>query len=181
MVKELDLNVSEQITFPEAISFTQSLLKKISSGEVNEAQIEEAISTLVQTKEGARGFFVSYLTDESNLPDNPTVAVVNALKSSPIIVTELLVKNLAMSTAMAITHRRNQDEENALGSERVSKRTINLIRGLNMPMIKEELASLKQSIIAQSGKYQDFLERWGYDEVQRTQIKQVIEKIFSDS
>ncbi|MCC3433131.1 MAG: hypothetical protein JGK08_25040, partial [Microcoleus sp. PH2017_04_SCI_O_A] len=61
------LLASESITFEGAIELTQSLLPQIEGSRLSEAQIEQAVASLVKTKNGARGFFVTYLTDEGQV------------------------------------------------------------------------------------------------------------------
>ncbi|MGF1542201.1 MAG: hypothetical protein ACFCU5_17455 [Pleurocapsa sp.] len=162
------------LSFPEAIAVTQSLMEKMNNRQVNELEIEKAIASLVNTKNGARGFFVAYLTSEMTLADNPTVAVIKALKTAPEVISELLVKNLAMSSAMAVTHRRGHDQIQAQNSERVTKRTANLIRLVNLDLITVELNKLQATIATGQGEYGDFLKRWGYDRTQQEVIEQAI-------
>jgi hypothetical protein len=173
------LKASESITFQEAIALTHSLLEQMASNSLSETEIMSAIAALVKTMNGARGFFVTYLTDDRSLADSPSNSVVVALKSSPDLVSELLVKNLAMSTAMAITHRRNSDENSAQGSDRVCRRSIQLIQKLQLEESAIKLQELYQSIVTGAGSYQDFLERWGYnsDREQLQAIKQAIETL----
>ncbi len=165
------------LSFQDAIATTQSLMAKMANNELNEAEIERAIASIVSSKSGARGFFVPYLTSDISLADNPSSGVVNALKTAPEVVSELLVKNLAMSSAMAVTHRRNNDESNAQGSERVTRRTANLIRLVNLDLVTEGLNKLQTTIATGEGEYQDFLNRWGYDREQQQVIQQAISKI----
>ncbi|MDJ0531591.1 MAG: hypothetical protein QNJ70_03695 [Xenococcaceae cyanobacterium MO_207.B15] len=168
------------LSFPEAIAFTQSLMEKISVGKLEETEIQEQVTSLVSTSNGARGFFVAYLTADSALADNPSSGVIQALQNSPNLVSELLVKNVAMSAAMAITHRRNEDETAATGSDRVNRRTINLIQQLNMDAVDRELEALKESVTSEEGSYQEFLKRWGYDDEQKQVINQAIAKCFAE-
>lgn len=165
------------LSFPDAIAATQSLMAQMANNQLNEAEIEQAISSIVSSKSGARGFFVSYLTSDMTLADRPASGAIDALKTAPEVISELLVKNLAMSSAMAITHRRNQDETNAQGSERVTKRTANLIRLVNLDLVTEELNKLKATIATGEGEYQDFLKRWGYDRQQQEVIQQAIAQV----
>jgi hypothetical protein len=158
------------ITFEKAITFTQSLLEKIQTQQISEQETEREITALVQTENGARGFFVTYLTTEMTLADNPSNSIVNALASSPEIVGELLVKNLAMSTAMAVTHSRNNDPAMVQSSNQVSGRSKNLIQRLKSDTIQRKLKQLKESVNTETGEYQSFLERWGYDGEQRQAI-----------
>jgi hypothetical protein len=159
-------------TFEEAIALSQSLINHLDT--LPEPEIQKMLSRLVGSENGARGFFVTYLTDDRPFADAPSEGVVKALQSSPVIVAELLVKNLAMSAAMAIAHRRNQDEAMAQGSDRVQRRTVDLIQRVKLAEVSQKAIQLRQSAITGSGAYESFLERWGYDAEQRQQIEQVM-------
>ncbi len=174
----MNWHIPNNLSFEDALQLTETLMQAMANKQLKDYEIEEIVTTLVSSKNGARGFFVIYLTSDLSLANNPSEGVINALKTSPDIVSELLVKNLAMSSAMAITHRRNHDEEKAQGSEKVSQRTSNLIRKINLELISQKLAELKQTIIKNNGNYQAFLEKWGYDQEQKQIIRSNIDKIF---
>lgn len=176
-MSQSSLAVPQDVSFGQAIALTESLLSQIDAGAVSEADITTVISALAQTENGARGFFVTYLTSASSLADSPSAAVVEALRSSPEIVAELLVKNLAMSTAQAIFHRRQQKEDMAQGSEQVSRRTTQLIQLVDLPSIRDRVQQLIQTAETGEGIYKAFLERWHYDTEQRQAICQALEQI----
>jgi hypothetical protein len=161
------------ITFENAIQQTQDLLSKIQSLDTD--TITQKLTELVSTENGARGFFVTYLTSDLPYTEHPSLEVITALKTSPILVNELLVKNLAMSTAMVIYHRKQGDEENARGSERVQEKTGQLIKQLLSQSLGEKLQQLATSLNTGQGEYQAFLERWGYDDCQRQAIAEIIQ------
>jgi hypothetical protein len=161
------------ITFENAIQQTQDLLSQIEFLDAN--VITEKLTDLVSTKNGARGFFVTYLTSDLPYTEHPSLEVITALKTSPILVNELLVKNLAMSTAMVIYHRSQGDEENAQGSEKVQEKTGQLIKQLLSQSLGEKLQQLATSLNTGQGEYQAFLERWGYDDCQRQAIAKIIQ------
>jgi hypothetical protein len=167
----------EGMTFEAAIATSQTLLDQMQQGQLFDTEVEAAIANLVATENGARGFFVTYLPIESLPTDQPSAPVIAALQTSPDIVAELLVKNLAMSSAMAVTHRRNEDEVMAQGSDRVRSRTIQLIQHLHLPAITEKAQQLHESVATGIGAYQAFLTRWGYDTEQRQVIQQAIEEV----
>ena len=167
----------EIISFPDAIASTQSLMTQISENKLTEAEIEQAIASLVSSKNGARGFFVAYLTGDLTLADNPSPGVINALRTSPELISELLVENLAMSAAMAVIHRRNDDADNEAGSARVNRRTANLIHKLDLDLITKNLNELQTTITTGKGDYAEFLQRWGYDEEQQQVIQKAIAEI----
>lgn len=161
----------KNMTFEEAITYTENLLKR---GDVEELQLESEISTLVQTSNGARGFFVCFLTGEWQLADNPSSGIIKALQSEPNAIAELLVKNLAMSTAMAIVHQRSGNIEQAQGSKRVAKRTALLIEKVDLVEVRTIAAQMQNSASTNTGEYVSFLEKWGYDVEQKQAIANVL-------
>lgn len=170
----MSLQIPSSVTFEQAIDLTQDLLKQIEIGKLSPQAVERVVSDLVNSNNGARGFFVVYLTDDLTLDPALYEAIISALKTSPKIVSELLTKNLAMSTATAITHTRNNDEQMAQQSINVQQRTVNLIEKLQLSDLFEELKKLRQTLEQNEGFYQQFLERWKYDSQQRQAIHNII-------
>lgn len=168
------LSVPAAITFEQAIHLTHALLARMESGNLSETELESTLTDLVSSENGARGFFVTYLTNDRPFADHPSPAVVQALQTSPNIVAELLVKNVAMSTAMAITHRRNQNEAMSEGSDRVQRRTAQLIQLVQLPQVSQKAEQLQESAATGAGEYQGFLDRWKYDAEQRQAIQDAI-------
>ncbi|MGF1491334.1 MAG: hypothetical protein ACFBSC_02535 [Microcoleaceae cyanobacterium] len=167
-------SIPDNLSFQQAIQVVQTLLQQAEAGELRDTEIESLITRLVATENGARGLFVTDLTADYSLADQTSPGLVEALKTSPEIVSELLVKNVAMSTAMEIHHQRNQDVETAKGSHRVQQRSIKLIQTLDLPIVKEKVEKLRQSAQTGAGPYQTFLNRWNYDEEQRKAIAQAL-------
>jgi hypothetical protein len=168
-------SVPEEVSFEQAIALTQSLLTHLEQDTLSDAEVGQAIAALVGSMNGARGFFVTYLSDERSVADQPSETVVQALQSSPEIVADLLVKNLAMSSAMAITHRRNGNEPMAQGSDRVRSRTAQLIEKIQLAAVTEKAQKLHESASTGLGEYKAFLDRWGYDAEQRQVIQRMME------
>ncbi|MEG4489425.1 hypothetical protein [Microcoleus sp. D2_18a_B4] len=161
------LLASESITFEGAIELTQSLLSFMDADRLLQADIQQAVTSLVKTQNGARGFFVTYLTDDGPEADHPSPGVVEALRSAPEIVAELLVKNLAMSAAMVVHHSRQQKEGMAADSARVQERSRNLIQILQMPACQTIASQMLESLQSGNGEYEKFFRRWGYDDEQK--------------
>jgi hypothetical protein len=169
---ELQFHVPADVSFPQAIALAEEILALPS--DPNHDLQARAIASLLQTSNGARGFFVTFLTGESPLADAPTVAILNALRSVPLPVADLMTKNLAMSTAMQLTHQANGDAVQAAGSARVQARSRRLITALQLPALQTELQQLQASTTTNTGEYAEFLARWGYDAEQRQAIQQVV-------
>lgn len=177
MSNQSALSVPDTVSFEEAIALTQSLLSHLQQGQLSDSELESVTRKLVSSQNGARGFFVTYLTDERRFADEPSPAVLSALESSAEIVSELLVKNLAMSAAMVVAHRRRQDEEMAQQSARVSDRSAHLIQSLQLPRADELAQLMLESARTGEGHYQSFLQRWRYDEEQREAIEQAVQRV----
>lgn len=168
--------IDPQITFEQAIVLAQQLLDAPESPE----QLQSTITELLQTDNGARGFFVTFLTGDSALADHPIPPILNGLQTAPERVADLLTKNLAMATAMEITHLRQAVPDQAAGSARVKQRTQKLIQQLQgeMPALNTCLQELATSLTSlDAGQYQSFLQRWGYDLEQRLAIQTVVEEV----
>jgi hypothetical protein len=171
------IKISPDITFEEAIALTQSLLDQREQATLQDAEFEAAVTELTATHNGARGFFVAYLTDSRELIDSLLPVVASALQQSPAIAPELLVKNLAMSTAMEMTHRRNHNPDQAAQSAQVQQRTAVLMNLLGFPYFKADAESLWQAATTEAGSYTAFLKRWGYDAEQKTAIAQRLQAV----
>ena len=174
-----DTPQAESLSFPQAIALTQSLMEQIEAGKLNEDEIERQVASILKDKNGGRGFFVSYLTSDMSLADNPPTGIIKGLRSSIELVSELLVKNLAMSTAMTINHGRNNDLDNAGGSQIVHRRTKNLLERLNWSENKEQLLKLQRTIKTGNGEYRNFLKRWNYDAEQQKAIEEAIADVLA--
>ena len=174
----MNLDIPAQISFQQALNLTQSLLEQIINEQLSEEQVQQAVQNIVNHRNGARGFFVVYLTNEYSLSESFCKAIILALKSAPEIVSELQTKNLAMSTATAIYHERNNDHEIAQNSRFTQQKTSKIIKELALPELNQQLQNLYQSVVNGEGSYQEFLERYNYDAEQKQAIKQVIENLY---
>lgn len=175
MTVESKFTVPEKVTFEQAIALSQTVVEQIAQGTIANDVLESAIAQLVASENGARGFFVTYLSDERPIADPPSAAVIASLKTTPTTVAPLMVKNLAMSTATAIAHRRNQDEALAEGSDRVKARSTYILQAIQSDETAAQIDALITSIETQAGDYATFLKRWGYDPEQQQAIRQAFE------
>lgn len=177
MANENELTVPENVSFEAALGITQELLDRTMTNTLSHPEFEHTIAALVATENGARGFFVVYLSDGRSQLETYSNQVVAALKTAPEVISSLLVKNLAMSTAMAISHRRNRKEDLAAGSDRVRARSLHLIQQLQTQQLQQQASKLATSVANGTGNYAAFLQRWGYDAEQRGAIAQALQQI----
>jgi hypothetical protein len=162
------------IKFAAAIELTQQFVLQLQDGVLTPDQVQNFVTDLVATQEGARGFFVGYLTNGLEVVDKVNPGIILGLEAYPAVVADLLVKNLAMSTAQNLHFLRENQADMAANSATVAKRSRQLIDALQMPEIRVISQQIIDAIRTGAGDYGEFLERWGYDTEQKKAIDQAL-------
>jgi hypothetical protein len=162
------------IKFAAAIELTQQFVLQLQDGALTPEQVQSFVSDLVVTQEGARGFFVGYLTNGLSVVDKVHPGIISGLQAYPAVVADLLVKNLAMSTAQNLHFLRENQADMAANSATVAKRSRQLIDALQMPETKVISQQIVDAIRTGAGDYVEFLERWGYDAEQKGAIEKAL-------
>ena len=160
-------------TFKEAMQASMIWCKSWENDEISDEVISDRIGELIKTVEGARGFFVVSLSMDCALMDRFPDSLIFQLRSSGEIVVDLTVKNLAMSSAMIITHRNNKDPQE-FQSNRIKIRCIELLKLLDSTQVKKRLDVLLEATKG-NGADLKFLNKWGYN---NEQIRAISESIY---
>jgi len=163
-----------ELTFEQAIAASENLLSQTN---ISPAELASALVELLQTSNGARGFWVTFLTGA--WADHPTPALINALKAVPQPSAELMVKNVAMSSAMAITHQRHGDLESALRSQAVTRRSLHILQLWQSPTAQAIAQAMYDSAVGKGEAYANFLAKWGYDSEQKAEIAEKLAILLS--
>ena len=162
-------------TFKQAMDATMVWCKSWEKDEISDEVISDRIRELIKTIEGARGFFVVSLSIDCPLMDRFPDALIFQLRSCGEIVVDLTVKNLAMSSAMVITHRSNNDPQE-IQSERIKIRCIELLKLLDSSKVKKRLEVLLEATKG-NGTDLKFLNKWGYNDEQIDSISKSIYEV----
>jgi 3-methyladenine DNA glycosylase Tag len=172
----IEFQVPPEVSFQGAISLSQTLFTDID--QLSAAAVKSYVTDLVATMNGARGFFVTFLTNELSLSTEKSDAIATALRTAPDIVAELLVKNLVMSTAMTLTHRRQNNPDMAQQSQLTQERTAAIIDQIQLATVEQEAQQLWQSLIQETGSYTEFLQKWEYDAEQKQAMQAALSSTF---
>lgn len=163
-------------TFEQAINITNLWIKSWTEGEISDEVFAERAGELIATKDGARGFFVVSLSSDSPLIDRLTDVLILKLRLGGELIVDLVVRNLAMSTAMFIHHQKTLNSNYEIKSETIKNRCIEILRVLEPLLVKKRIERLYSGI---EGKGEDvnFLKKWGYNDEQKMAIKESLESI----
>ena len=164
-------------SFQQAMEITAQWLELWQNGELSDEVLADRVAELVASRDGARGFFVVSLAGDCPLMDRLPEPLVLQLRAAGAGVVDLSARNLAMSTAMALQHRRNGDDSQQAASERVQARCTELLRLLEPGAVKRRLDVLLQAASQGDGEDLAFLDRWGYDADQRQAIAAAVEAV----
>ncbi len=162
-------------TFKQAMQASMIWCKSWENDEISDEVISDRIGELIKTVDGARGFFVVSLSIDCPLMDRFPDALIFQLRSSKEIVVDITVKNLAMSSAMVITHRKNNDPQE-IQSERIKIRCIELLKLLDSTQVKKRLDVLLEATKG-SGTDLEFINKWGYNDEQINAISESIYEV----
>jgi hypothetical protein len=113
---------SPQPSFQQSLAITGQWLELWENGELSDEVLADRVAELVVNRDGGRGFFAVSLAGDSPLLDRLPEPLVLALRAVGAPVVDLCLRNLAMSTAMALHHARSGDPQQQAGSERVASR-----------------------------------------------------------
>lgn len=167
-------------SFQQAMEICAQWLQLWEAGELSDEVLADRVAELVASRDGARGFFVVALAGESPLLDRLPEPLVLQLRLAGASVVDLTVRNLAMSTAMALEHGRRGDPQQQAGSLRVQSRSTELLRLLEPQAVLVRLETLLAAARDGQGEDVAFLDRWGYDPQQREAIVAAIEAVPQD-
>ncbi|WP_320677219.1 hypothetical protein [Prochlorococcus sp. MIT 1300] len=160
-------------SFEQAMNAAMLWCKSWEKGELSDEVLADRVSELIETRDGARGFFVITLATDLTVIDRLPEPLILQLRIAGEMIVDLAVKNLAMSTAMSIHHERVGDIKQKANSQRITNRCIELLRSLEPRIVKKRLEIL---LDATSGNGEDvnFLKRWNYDKGQILAISKSI-------
>ena len=118
----------KEASFMQAINISAKWCKEWGEDLVSEEVLADRIAELTKTRNGLRGFFAYALSDKDCfLLDKLPYSLIYKLNEGGDAITEIVVKNLIMSSAQIIIHRRDNNHEYDMASENISDRCLSLI------------------------------------------------------
>ena len=170
-MKEKAINLKEA-SFSQAINISALWCKEWGEDLLSEEVLADRISALIKTKNGLRGFFAYALSDrDCYLLDKLPSSIIFMLTEGGGEVVEILVKNLLMSSAQIIVHRKENNLEYKQKSENISERCKGILRVLETKLVTKTINQVVKDLDNMGNSLDKSIK---YDEKQKEFIKQQI-------
>ena len=162
----------KEVSFTQAINISAQWCKKWGEDLLSEEVLADRIAELIKTKNGLRGFFAYALSDKDCfLLDKLPFSLIFKLNECGNDVVEIVVKNLIMSSAQIIIHRRENNYEYEISSENISDRCKSILRLLESKLVTLNVNKLLKDLDNMGNSFDNSTK---YDEEQKEFIKKQI-------
>ena len=162
----------KEASFTQAINISAKWCKEWGEGLLSEEVLADRIAELIKTKNGLRGFFAYALSDKDCfLLDKLPFSLMFKLNEGGDPVVEIVVKNLIMSSAQIIIHRRENNDEYEMNSENISERCKAILRLLETKSVIKNINQMLKDLDAMGNSFDNSKK---YDSEQKEFIKKQI-------
>ena len=170
-MKKKTINLKEA-SFTQAINISAQWCKEWGEDLLSEEVLADRIAELIKTKNGLRGFFAYALSDKNCLLlDKLPISLIFKLNEGGDAVVEIVVKNLIMSSAQIIIHRRDNNVEYEISSENISDKCKSILRHLETKLVTKTINQFIKDLDNMGNSFNNSIK---YDSEQKEFIKKQI-------
>ena len=170
-MKKKTINFKEA-SFIQAINISAKWCKDWGEDLLSEEVLADRVAELIKTKNGLRGFFAYTLSDKDCLLlDKLPFSLIFKLNEGGDAVVEIVLKNLIMSTAQIIIHRRENNHEYEVTSENISNRCKGILKLLDTKLVTKTVNQVIKDLDNMGNSFDDSIK---YDSEQKEFIKKQI-------
>ena len=165
----------KEATFTQAINISAKWCKEWGEDLLSEEVLADRIAELTKTRNGLRGFFAYALSDkECFLLDKLPFSLIYKLNEGGDVVADVVVKNLIMSSAQVIIHRRDNNHEYEITSENISDRCKAILRMLETKSVTKSVNQVLRNLDNMGNSFENSIK---FDLEQKKFIKKQILEI----
>ena len=173
-MKKKTINLKEA-SFTQAINISAQWCKEWGEDVLSEEVLADRIAEVIKTRNGIRGFFAYALSDKDCfLLDKLPFSLIFKLNEAGASVVEIVLKNLVMSTAQIISHRRDNNHEYEVISENISERCKDILRLLETKLVTKAVNQVIENLDNMGNSFDNSIK---YDIEQKALIKKQILEI----
>ena len=170
-MKKKTINFKEA-SFSQAINISAQWCREWGEDLLSEEVLADRIAELIKTRNGLRGFFAYALSDKDCfLLDKLPFSLIFKLNEAGASVAEIVLKNLIMSTAQVIIHRRGNNREYEVISENISDRCKGILRLLETKLVTKTVNQVIKDLDNMGNSFDNSKK---YDSEQKEFIKKQI-------
>ena len=170
-MKKKTINLKEP-SFTQAINISAQWCKEWGEDLLSEEVLADRIAELTKTRNGLRGFFAYALSDKDCfLLDKLPFSLIFKFNEVGDAVVDIVVKNLIMSTAQIIIHRRENNHEYEISSKNISERCKDILRLLKTNLVTKTINQVIKDLDNMGNSFDNSTK---YDSEQKEFIKQQI-------
>ena len=165
----------KEVSFTQAINISAQWCKEWGEDLLSEEVLADRIAELIKTKNGLRGFFAYALSDKDCfLLDKLPSSLIFKFNEGRGAVVEIVVKNLIMSSAQIIIHRRENNDEYEMISENISDRCKAILSMLETNLVTKTVNQIIKELDNMGNGFDNSIK---YDSEQKDFIKKQIFEI----
>ena len=162
----------KEASFTQAINISAQWCKEWGEDLLSEEVLADRIAELIKTRNGLRGFFAYALSDKDCfLLDKLPFALIYKLNEGGEAVVDIVLKNLIMSSAQIIMHRRDNNHEYEITSENISERCKAILRLLETNSVANSASQVLRNLDNMGNSFDNSIK---YDTEQKEFIKKQI-------
>ena len=162
----------KEASFSQAINISAQWCKQWDEDLLSEEVLADRVAELIKTRNGLRGFFAYALSDKNCfLLEKLPFSLIFKLNEGGDPVTDIVVKNLMMSSAQIIIHRRENNHEYEMASENISDRCKAILRLLETNSVTTSVNQVLRDLHNMGNSFDNSIK---YDSEQKEFIKKQI-------
>ena len=139
--------ISQNPSFVQSINIAKDWCNEWDNGLLSDEVLADRIKELIKTKNGTRGFFVYALSDSTcTLLDKLPSSLIFTLRERGDYIVEITIKNLFMSSAQILNHKKDNNFEYAERSNNITDRCINLLKELDTKLVTKKINKMFSEI-----------------------------------
>ena len=162
----------KKASFSQAINIYAQWCKEWGEDLISEEVLADRIAELTKTRNGLRGLFAYALSDKDCfLLDKLPFSLIYKLNECGDAVTDIVIKNLIMSSAQIIIHRIDNNHEYEITSENISDRCKAILRLLETKSVIKSVNQVLRDLDDMGNSFDNSVK---YDSEQKEFIKKQI-------
>ena len=167
--------ISQDPSFMQSINIANDWCKDWDNDLLSDEVLADRVKALINSKNGTRGFFAYTLSDfNCSLLDKLPSPLIFILRERGRQIVEITIKNLFMSSAQIINHKKDRNFEYVEKSNNISERCISLLKELDTKLVTKKINKMLSDIDSMGNSFNNQVK---YTAEQKNFIREKVNEI----